>query len=84
MTTLTSADHCTENVRIGAAIIAELKFSDVQGKILVADLVERANNAAFKDATKNLQSYSCARRRSTYWPRWWSTDACGYSLSKRR
>lgn len=83
MTTLTSADHCTENVRIGAAIIAELKFSDVQGKILVADLVERANNAAFKDAPKTFNRIR-VHGAITYWPRWWSTDACGYSLSKRR
>ena len=40
----------SENVVIRAVIIAELKFSDVQGQIFAAGLVERADDTALEDA----------------------------------
>src|SRR5271170_4923211 len=44
-----SLDCRAENVWIEAIVIAELKFGDVHRHILSADLVERANDAAFED-----------------------------------
>ena len=40
---------CSENVRVVPIVIAELKLRDVQRQILVADLVERADDAALED-----------------------------------
>ncbi len=38
-----------KNIRVHTVVVAELKFRDVKRQILFADLVERANHAAFKD-----------------------------------
>jgi hypothetical protein len=43
-----------ENIGIVAVIVSELKFSDVQRHIFFADLMERADNAAFEDRPKTL------------------------------
>src|SRR5260370_1541439 len=47
--------HCyrrSENVGIGAVIVAELKFSDVQRQIFAAYLVETAHDAALQERPK--------------------------------
>jgi len=44
----------SENVVIKAVIIAELEFSDIERKVLSADLVVAANDAALEDAPKSL------------------------------
>jgi len=51
---LALGNNCAEDVRVGAVVIAELKLRDVKRKIFGADLVERANNAAFENRPKTL------------------------------
>ena len=62
MTTLASLDGCSEDVRIKAVVVAELEFRDVQRHVLLADLVERADNAALEDRPEALNrlSVDCA------------------------
>ena len=43
---LTSANRSSENIRIEAVVIAELKLSDIQREIFRADFVECANHPA--------------------------------------
>ena len=42
-------DRCAEDVRIQALVIAKLKLVDVEMEILLADLMERADDPAFHD-----------------------------------
>jgi hypothetical protein len=49
--------HCyrrSENIGIGAVVIAELKFRDVQRQIFLADFVECAHHATLKDRPETL------------------------------
>jgi hypothetical protein len=43
-----------EHIGIATVVITELKFGDVEWQILGADLVERADHAAFENAPKTL------------------------------
>src|SRR5579864_5947307 len=43
-----------ENIGVVAVAISELKLRDVQRQIFGADLVERADHAAFEDAPETL------------------------------
>lgn len=52
MKSLTPFNCRSENVRVEAVIIAELKFSDIERHIFGADLVERADDPALEDAPK--------------------------------
>lgn len=45
-----SLNRRSENVVVKAVIIAELELSDIEVKVLFADVVEGANDAAFEDA----------------------------------
>src|SRR6202521_80530 len=49
---LTSSYRRPEDVRIVPVVVAELKLRNVQRHVLGADLVERADHAALKDAPK--------------------------------
>ncbi len=49
MTASASTNRRAEDVRIGAVIVAELKFRNVQRQIFVAHFMERADDAAFED-----------------------------------
>ena len=51
---LASLNRRTENVRVEAVVIAELKLRDVQRHILLADLVECADNTALDDRPEAL------------------------------
>ena len=48
-----SSDRFAEDVLIHAVVIPELKFGDVERKILFADLVERADHAALNRLLKS-------------------------------
>lgn len=54
MARLASINRRSENVVIESVVVAKLKFRDVQRPIFGADLVERTDNAALKDAPKAL------------------------------
>jgi len=43
-----------KNIGVMAIVVAELKFSNVERQVLLADLVIGANNAALKDAPKSF------------------------------
>ena len=45
-------NRCTEDVRVQALVIAKLKLVDVQMQVLLADLVERADDSALHDGPK--------------------------------
>ena len=49
---LATADCHTKNIRVGAIVVAELKFGDVQRQIFIAYLVKRADHAALEDRPK--------------------------------
>jgi hypothetical protein len=51
---LASADDRTEDVRIGAVIIAELKLGDIQWQIFGAHFVECSDHAALEDRPEAL------------------------------
>jgi hypothetical protein len=51
---LTTAYSRSKNICVLAVVVAELKFRDIQWKVLFADVVEGADNAAFEDAPKAL------------------------------
>jgi len=51
---LATTNNGSENIGVHAVVVAELKFRDVQRKVLVAHLVERADYAALKDAPKTF------------------------------
>ena len=51
---LTSANHRTKDIRIGAVVISELKFRDVQRHIFGRNFVEAANDAALEDRPETL------------------------------
>jgi hypothetical protein len=51
---LSRCNGCPENISIHSVVIPELKFRDVQRHILFANLVERADDAAFEDAPETL------------------------------
>ncbi len=51
---LTPLDCLTENVFVHPIVIAELKLRDVKREILLADLVEGSDHAAFQDRSKAL------------------------------
>ena len=42
----------SEDVRIGAVVVAELKFRDIERHVFGADFVEAANDTSLKDAPK--------------------------------
>jgi hypothetical protein len=52
--TSNSLNRGSENVRVEAVIIAELKLRDVQRHVLLADLVERADDTALEDRPETL------------------------------
>ena len=54
MATLTSLNRRTENVIVEAVIISELEFGNIQRHVFLADLVERADNAAFHNRPETL------------------------------
>ncbi len=49
-----SFNRRSENVIVHPVVIAELEFCDVQRQILGADLVERADDTALKDAPETF------------------------------
>lgn len=51
---LASLNRHSEDIRIETVVVAELKFSDVQRHVLLADLVEGADNAALDDRPEAL------------------------------
>jgi hypothetical protein len=51
---LASANRRSENVRITAVVISELKFGDIQRHIFGTHFVECADNAALEDRPKTL------------------------------
>ena len=64
---LTPADCLPENIRVLAVVVAELKLRDVQRKVLVADLVESADNTALKDAPETFNRIR-VHRADNNWP----------------
>jgi hypothetical protein len=62
-----SARNCRpENISILAIVVAELKLGDVQRHIFGADLVERADRAAFEDRPETLNRIRVDRAPMTY------------------
>ena len=57
---LAPRDCRSENVSVHAVIVPELKFSDIQRHVFLADLVERADCAAFGDAVQPAAALSSA------------------------
>src|SRR5947209_836197 len=49
---LASRNCRSEDVRVSAIVVAELKFRNVERHVFAADLVERADNAALEDRPK--------------------------------
>ena len=62
MTRLTPAYRRSENFRVLAVVVPELKFRNVQRHIFCADFVERADNAAFENRPEafNRVGVNCA------------------------
>lgn len=56
--TLRPGNRLPEDVVVKAVIIAELKLSDVQRQIFLADLMIAAHNSAFEDAPKTFNRLS--------------------------
>ena len=54
MTKSASGDRRTENIRILAMIISERELSDIQRQVFVTHLVERTDDAAFKQRPKTF------------------------------
>jgi hypothetical protein len=46
---LTSVDRNSEDIRVSAIVVAELKFSDIQRHVFGAHFMERAHDAALED-----------------------------------
>src|SRR6185437_12063388 len=51
---LASRNRRSKNVVIEPIVVSELKFSDVQRKVFLADFVEAADDAALKDAPESF------------------------------
>lgn len=54
MAGLTSSNRLTKDVLVLPVVVPELELGDVERQIFGADLVERADDAAFKDAPEAL------------------------------
>ena len=58
------ADRRPENVCVEAVVIAELKFRDVQRHVLLADLMESADNTALDNGAEALNRIGVNRAAS--------------------
>ena len=63
---LATTNNGSENIGVHAVVVAELKFRDVQRKVLVAHLVERADYAALKDAPKTFNRVGVNRTNDIF------------------
>ena len=58
----TSLDRRPEDVCVVAVIVAELELGNIEGHVLAAHLVERADDAALEDAPEAFNRWSTAGR----------------------
>ena len=77
---LTSAYRRSENIRVEAVVVAELKFRDVQRHIFGADFVERADHAALEDRPEAFNRVGVDRADDVLLACCDRQMACGYSV----
>jgi hypothetical protein len=75
-----SPDCLTKDVLVAPVVIPELKLRDVERHVFRADLVKRADNAAFEDRPEAFNRVRIWIAPTTFWPLAWSATPCGNSL----
>jgi hypothetical protein len=67
----------TEDVRVHAVVVAELKLGNVQSHVFPADFVERADNTALEDRPESLNRVGVWTAPMTYLCALWRMTSCG-------